>query len=587
MSTAHSTLDDAAAYARSSEDRQEASCPQQLEWAARKAADLSLNLAATFQDVGIPGDRLDRPGLESLFAFLGQRQKARRPVTTLLLFDQDRLSRGTSWAAGALMERLAKLGVERVVTATRELDLYDDAGRAIFGLEQDLAKRGYVKTMSRNVCRAVAGFAAKGCWNGGSPPYGYRIAGERHNRRLVPGPAEEVEAVRELFREAAKGVLTTSGLARLANSRRWPIPAASVLRQHLANEKRKARGKPEHAVQWTAGTVGGMLRQVVYIGTIRYGRRRKGKYHQAAAAGPVERRGPSQQAEPAQDREGCHEPLIDRATFDTVQAVVAARRIERHVGRLHPDDFAFSGRLTCACCGGGMQGRHKDAFHGYVCGTWRNGRGCSRNSLSEPVLLEQVAGLLEQELSTPATIARLRKRLEARRSACGDVLRQSLAKGRQHVAGLEQKLDEGGRRLLEVSKQHVARVERELDRLSAELETARSDVADLERQVAAQPPEEDIDLVLSRLSQLPKLLRNAEPAQRVRLVQLAVETVTLRFDVHASPTGRLMSRWAGATVELRGGGQSYEITVPAGPACRTGCPPRRRRRRRSAGCRSG
>src|SRR5262249_26357310 len=154
-------------------------------------------------------------GLEALFDDLARFQKARRPVGVLLVFDQDRLSRATSWATGAIMQRLTDFGVERLITATEEVDLYDDGSRAIFGLKQDLTKRGYAKALSKSVSRGMARLAAAGYWTGGHPPYGYRIAGEKRHRRLVPGPAEEVEAVRELFRVAAEGVLATGALAEL------------------------------------------------------------------------------------------------------------------------------------------------------------------------------------------------------------------------------------------------------------------------------------------------------------------------------------------------------------------------------------
>jgi DNA invertase Pin-like site-specific DNA recombinase len=416
----------AAAYARSSDDKQEASCPQQREWAVRKAAALGMELAAYHEDDGIPGDRLDRPGLEALFADLGRQQKARRPVPVLLLFDQDRLSRATSWATGAIMERLMGLGVERLVTATEEVDLYDDGDRAIYGLKQDLTKRGYAKALSKNVSRAMPQYAAAGCWTGGVPPYAYRVTGEARHRRLVPGPQEEVEAARELFRLAAEGFLSTWALARLANERGWPVPTASV--------KRQLEAAPGCAPVWTASTVGSLLRQPAYVGTIRYGRRRKGKYHQATADGPVEKRGPSQARAPAILRENCHEPLIDRAVWDRVQALMDARRVKikpdvspnaqrmrerrrnrQRKGTRRPEQFLFRGKLTCACCGAPMQGRNQDDFHGYVCGTWRNHRGCSRNGVHEAELLDRVAELLVKELDSPATLKGLRERLEAKR----------------------------------------------------------------------------------------------------------------------------------------------------------------------------
>jgi DNA invertase Pin-like site-specific DNA recombinase len=575
MPDSNSTPARAVAYARSSTDKQEASCPDQLDWAAKKAAALGLDIVSTFADPGVPGDRLDRPGLEALFADLDRRQRARRPVPVLLLFDQDRLSRGTSWAAGALWEKLTRLGVERVVTATRDLDLYDDTTRAISSLEQDLAKRGYVKALSKAISRAMPGLAAKGYWTGGSAPYAYRIAGPKGSRTLVPGPAEEVEALRELFRLAAQGQLTTWALARLANERGWPVPAASALRQ-------KGR-KPV----WTGYTVGWILRQPVYLGIIRYGRRRKGKYHQATADGPVEKRGPSQPTAPAQVKEGCHEALIDRATFDRVQAVIRSRRLGNHVGRRRPHDFAFSGLLECVCCGAVMQGRHKGKFHGYVCSTWLNRRGCSRNGIAEGLLLDGVVDLLRRELSKPATLGRLRRELEDRQSGCRDVLREGLEKGRRHVADLECRVEAGEARLLEVSRDLLPKAENQLRRLVAELETARGDLAALEGQLAAQPPEEDVEALLAQLADLPELLRNADADECAQIVRVTVAGIRLRFDVHVSPAGRKMSQWVGGSVTLRGNRPAYEIPVPTSADCRAACPRRRRWHRRSGGCRSG
>jgi site-specific DNA recombinase len=550
------------AYARSSDDKQEASCPQQRAWAGRKAEALGLELAAYREDEGVPGDRLDRPGLEQLFDDLDRHLKARRPIPVLLVFDQDRLSRATSWATGAIMERLMRLGVERLVTASEEVDLYDDGGRAIFGLKQDLSKRGYAKQLSKNVSRGMAALAAAGCWTGGAPPLGYRIAGEKRHRHLVPGPAEEGEAVRELFRLAALGVLSTADLARLANERGWPLPQASLRRQ---SQRRQRRGKP----WWVAYTVRLVLRQPAYLGIIRYGLKRPGKYHQAVEGEPLERRGASQGKAPPLFREGCHEPLIDRDTFDRVQAVLASRRVERHNGRRRPEQFAFTGKLTCACCGALMQGRRKDRdnFHGYVCGTWGNLGGCSRNAVREGVLVDRVAEQLVRELGTRATLARLRKRLETQRSGKGETLRLALERGRKHVADLEKQVEAGGQRLLEVSKDLVPLAEKQLRRQAAELEAAQTDLADVEKQAAAARVEDrDIDELLARLSRLPDLLRNADPEKRCHIVQLAVANIRLRFDVRGVPSGRKRGRWTGATVTLRGEGPAYELSVPEGTA---------------------
>jgi DNA invertase Pin-like site-specific DNA recombinase len=540
----------AGGYYRSSDDKQETSCDQQREWAQRKAAALHLDLVAQEEDDGIPGDRLDRPGLERLFAKLERHQKARQPVAVLLAFDQDRLSRATSWATGAIMDKLVRLGVERLITASKEIDLLDDTSRAVFGLEQDLTKRGYAKSLSRNVSRAMAQYAALGCWTGGPAPYGYRIAGEQRNRHLVPGPEVEVAAVRELFRLAAQGVLTLPELADIANEKGWPLPHASARQQGR-------RGQP----RWTSFTVGGMLHNVAYVGMIRYGNKRVGKYHMAAEGEPVEKRGVSQTKAPALVREGCHEPLVDRDTFDRVQAVLGRRQLGRRGGRPRPRHFAFSGKLVCEACGKVMQGRTQDGFRGYVCSTWRAHDGCTRNGVREDVLMDKVAALLADQLSRPATLARLRKRLEDQQGGKGDTLRLAVEKGRQHVAELERRLADGSNRLLIVSTDLVPLVEKQLRQVKVELDAARHDLDDVEKQAAASTAEQlNVDELLARLSSLPRLLRDAEPAKRNRMVQLAVQEVRLRFTSRAAQ-GRVLTKWVGATVVLRGQGQSYDMDV--------------------------
>jgi hypothetical protein len=90
-------------------------------------------------------------------------------------------------------------------------------------MKQDLTMRASAKAISRNMSLAAPQLAARGCGTGGSPPFGYRIAGAKRERGLVPGPAAEV-AVKELFQIAAEGRLASAALARPANERGRPVP---------------------------------------------------------------------------------------------------------------------------------------------------------------------------------------------------------------------------------------------------------------------------------------------------------------------------------------------------------------------------
>jgi site-specific DNA recombinase len=545
--------DRAAGYGRSSSDKQEKSCSQQHDWAVQKAQSLKLDLVTWEDDDGIPGDRLDRPGLERIFAKLEWHQKAGRPISVLLAFDQDRLSRATSWATGAIMQRLTALGVERLVTSSKDIDLLDDTQRAMFGIEQDLSKRACSKAISKNVCRGMVSQAAAGYWAGGIPPYGYRAAGEKKARILIPGPAVEVTAVKELFHIAAQGDLGVCALAILANEQGWPVPEGCRLRQPLSAGRQ--------APCWTGNTVHRILRNPAYVGMFCFGKRRQGKYHQATAGEPLERRRVRQEKAPPVLVQRRHEPLVDPATFDRVQAVLDSRYFGKQGRRrLH---FALSGKLVCDCCGATMSLSKKDKLFDYVCGSWRNYGTCARNSVQEADLLDKVVDLISRELSTKATLKKLRKNLEAARSGRGETLKLAVKQGQAHVADLARKVEQGGSRLLSISADLVPLAEKELRRLKAELETAQKDLAELEGQSSeAQTQAQDIEDLLARLEALPAVLARADAQERGRIVRLAVASIRLRFEVSVGPTGRRQSHWTGATVTLRGAGcTTHEIPV--------------------------
>jgi DNA invertase Pin-like site-specific DNA recombinase len=481
-----------------------------------------------------------------------------------LAFDQDRLSRATSWATGAIMTRLIELGVERLVTSSKDVDLLDDTQRAMFGIEQDLSKRAYAKSISRNVCRGLVNSAQAGYWPGGPPPYGYCATGPKKQRVLIRGPELEATAVEELFRLADAGELGVDALAKIANERGWPVPE---------------RARQKRCSEWRQSTVYRILTNPVYIGMIRYGHRRQGKYHHAVVGEPLERRGRNQKTPPALLVKGQHEGLVDPAVFNRVNAKFKLRPFGK-VGRRR-SYFAFGQKLICDCCGLPMVGSSRQEL-GYVCSTYNNYGKCARNRIHEEELLERVVELLARELNTPATLRRMRKHLEAARSGRGETLRLAVERGQAHVAALAKKVKKVTDRLLIISDDLVPVVENELRSQRAELEHAQKDLADLEAQAAqAQVEDRDIEEALAQLEALPQVLAEAGREERGRIVRGFIVSIRLRFDVTLSPkTGRRRSHWTGGTVTLHGTGRTtreIHVAERSAWAARRTCRPRRPR----------
>src|SRR5262245_54770868 len=114
MSLPNSTgaLDHGAGYYRMSDPKQEASIPEQREWAHRAAPQHGIALRREFEDQGIPGDEIARrKGLQALLDYCERQFKAGDPVVTVVCWDSDRFSRANSFTTAAVLDRLMAAGV--------------------------------------------------------------------------------------------------------------------------------------------------------------------------------------------------------------------------------------------------------------------------------------------------------------------------------------------------------------------------------------------------------------------------------------------------------------------------------------------
>jgi hypothetical protein len=256
-------------------------------------------------------------------------------------WNANRFSRADSQETSWFIWEFRKVGVTRMFTASGWVDFDRMEDRILFGISQDATHHRYVQELARDATRGRVDAAKEGRWNGGAPPYGYRVEyelvtvrGRRKRRplRLVPGPPGEVETVRWLFTTYAVG----------DTSLRW-----------LALElNRRGVASPKGAPHWGQGTIKKILNNHAYLGEVVWNRRHEGKFF-----GVVDCK-----VEPSKKRQGTvvnpehdwirrpqrHEPLIDRDTWDLVQ-----RRLVENRDRTRPSRngvFALSGLLVCGHC---------------------------------------------------------------------------------------------------------------------------------------------------------------------------------------------------------------------------------------------
>ena len=225
----------------------------------------------------------------------------------------------------------------------------------------------YLKDLSRNVKRTLHELAKAGYSVGGFPPRGYKVekvqigvkrnGQPRYASKWVPDP-KWAPGVQEAFRMRAEGATA----------------------QEILDETGLFKGR--NGLSW-------FFRNKTYLGV-----RKCGKI----------------------EVDGAHEPLIDRDTWDRVQATLRARPkrggswpVGHLPARRVTSPYLLSGLIKCAHCGSAMIGSFDRLASGtrwrfYVCGKRkREGRrGCPTGKLKASLVEGEVVRRVMERILTPA-----------------------------------------------------------------------------------------------------------------------------------------------------------------------------------------
>jgi DNA invertase Pin-like site-specific DNA recombinase len=421
---------------RISDGRQQ-SVPTQRAWAERVARRDGLAIAGEFEEEGVSGADVNRPGLDELLALAREQFYARRPLTHLLIIDLDRFGRRDSLSTSGWLDKLRTFGLRYIITAEQRFDLRNPLDRTLIALSSDFTREPELRAKSNHVLNGMAERARKGYWLGGPVPLGYRTefvpgtsAGDRKRPKvLVLGPEKEQETVRWIFREYASGRLTANGIARALNAR----------------GVRPARSK---GGRWSRNTVLKMLASRTYLGCVVWGDQQSGRYHRLEKSMVVPRED-KEDREQAQllrrlkrlpvalaGDEDCvvcpdaHPALIDRETFDACQRRRADNRDNFSAGRENRSGvkgqvWPLAGQLKCGHCGepvwtlpvadgrGKRLGSYRERARVCCCERRKDPSACPR-SAAAPYLdvLNRVVGLLQTKLAEPGAVEEMARECE-------------------------------------------------------------------------------------------------------------------------------------------------------------------------------
>ena len=280
-----------------------------------------LTVYDTYIDDGWSGTSFDRPNFQRMIADIEAKK-----VNMVITKDLSRLGRDYI-LTGHYMERYFPEHRVRYISLLDGIDTGVESTANDITPFRAIMNDMYAKDISKKIASVKHDKQRKGLFIGGKPVYGYRMHPTEKNKIVVDEDAAPM--VRRIFGMALEGMSCRQIAVRL-NDEHVPPPAV------YCGWK---MGSGPYAGLWSSERISDMLQNETYIGNMVQGRSRKISYktkksiHQARKDWVVV--------------ENTHEPIIDRASFDKVQALINSRKHTR--SRRY--DFLLKGLIFCHECG--------------------------------------------------------------------------------------------------------------------------------------------------------------------------------------------------------------------------------------------
>jgi len=397
------------------------------------------------------------------------------------------------------------------------MDLSDMAGRIQLQLWFEMAHAD-----NRNRGLAVANGMLRCARNAswiGSRPFGYEIAGEKGNKRLVLGDQREVKIVKRIYRDYAAGI----SIEQIARN----LEADGILTQ---------KGNRH----WCRITIAGFLKNPVYVGDFAFNKNVYGKYYAVNQNGVLPN-GKRQKV----NRDNwiliadAYPAIVKRARWNQTQA----RLQENKSCANNTDAFLLSSRLRCADCDTTMHGRTlRSGNRHYKCPQCH---AC----VSEQVAVGEICKAVANKFDPKRIEGELRK-----------LLRPAPKANPKERKRLEREIDRQKRKLvmLDDDAELVQLVKSDIDRIRRELE--RFDAADTV-QAHSIDTERRIRKALSKLADLPKAIQAATHAATRQFLREAVSCCR----VTTKTTGKNRKRYHLTGGEITLAVNSTDSKVKVGP----------------------
>lgn len=367
-----------------------------------------------FFDDGYSGTNFDRPGIQDLLDRVRNYE-----INCIIVKDFSRFARDYIELGSYLEQIFPFMGVRFIsINDKYDSDKYTGNVTDIDVNFKNLLYDLYSKDLSVKIKASMRSIKAQGKYVGSEAPFGYAKDPKDRHKFIIA--EDEAAIVRRVFDMYAEGISTVE-IARTFNEEGVKTPAQIWMEKGI----RKAKPKGG-AFVWQNTSLLRMLKNRAYIGDLV-----QGTYECKKIRSDKRATDPSKWI----ITENHHEAIVDRETFDKVQA--------RFVKKIKPwkknDKHIMVGRVVCGCCGRNL--RHNVNGHHYY---WCSGLnvyqidGCVKR-VEDFYLEEVVLFQIQQHILELGESDRLLQEEKSRGAEVVEVLKQECKVAERAVENAKKK----------------------------------------------------------------------------------------------------------------------------------------------------
>lgn len=330
-----------------------------------------------FSDPAYSGKDLNRPEIQRLIKVIESGL-----VQIVVIYRLERVLRSTDeWAP---LRKLLKMHRCTLLSTTQDIEDESPEGRLRNNMLVSISEyeRNNVSVKTKNKMRAQA---ARGYWNGGNEPYGYK--NNRHTKSLSVIEDEAI-AVRSIF-EMARSLKTLSQIAQFLHNNGIKTRERSI-------KKRKNLTEPYSVKiggnRFREEVIHGIITNPIYRGYIRF----EGKEYK-----------------------GQHEAIVSQELWEAANASINIQNSENKPPRMPNIDRdknfnVLKGLLYCGCCKGafvphasGKRGRDGKHYRYYACSRASHNHtqgACAVRQISAVAVEDAAIALLGEMAKHPSVI---------------------------------------------------------------------------------------------------------------------------------------------------------------------------------------